>query len=72
MIERRGGKRIPPGGKPAGKYTNEALGLPEAKRVTLRFYPDDLERVELLINAGYGANRTDVVRTAILDAIKRG
>ena len=70
MIERRGGARPNSGPKP-GTTTNEALGLPSVRKVTVGFYPDDLERVQKLIDAGYGSNRADVVRTAVLEAMKR-
>ena len=51
-------------GRPAGT-TNAALGKPSAKRTQVRLYPADLERAQRLVEAGYGSDRSAVVRRAL-------
>jgi len=43
---------------------------PESKRVQIRLYPEDLERIDALIAAGYGANRSEVIRRSIAETHK--
>ena len=40
---------------------------PESKLVAFRLYPEDLMRIDELVTAGYGANRTEVVRRSIAE-----
>lgn len=57
-------------GRPAGS-TNEAKGLPTAKRVQLRMYPEDLAIAERLVDLGFGSDRSDVVRKALREALEQ-
>ncbi len=65
----RGGVRSG-AGRPKGA-THQAQGLPEAKRITFRFYPEDLAAIDKLVELGYSNNRTGVLRKAIQDAVQR-
>ncbi len=56
------------GGRPAGS-TNQARGLPEAKRVQVRFYPQNLQDAQQLIDLGYGSSRSEVVRKALAEVL---
>ena len=47
-----------------------ATGKPESKLVKFRLYPEDLARIDELVAAGYGANRTEVVRRSIAETAK--
>lgn len=38
---------------------------PLAKRIQIRLYPDDLARIDALVKAGYGENRSEVIRRSI-------
>jgi hypothetical protein len=42
----------------------------ESKLVTFRLYPEDLTRIDALVAAGYGANRTEVVRRSLAETAK--
>ena len=59
------------GGRPKGSGTNVAKGLPEAKRVQFRMYPQNLSEAQDLVEMGYGRNRADVVRKALREAWER-
>ncbi len=48
--------------------TNEQKGLPTAKQVQIRLYPEDLQRAQNLINQGYGRDRSYVIRKALREA----
>ena len=43
---------------------------PLAQRIQIRLYPDDLERVDALIAAGYGENRSEVIRRSLAETAK--
>lgn len=62
---KRGGAR-PGAGRPKGPTAG-----PKAKRITFRFYPDELAAIDALVEAGYGSDRTDVLRRAIKEAGER-
>ena len=54
--------------KPGPRSKSEMkTGKAESKVVTFRLYPEDLERLNLLVAAGYAANRTEVVRRSIAE-----
>ena len=38
---------------------------PRAQRVQIRLYPADLARIDDLVAAGYGENRSEVIRRSI-------
>ena len=57
-------------GRPAGT-TNEAKGLPTAKRVQVRMYPEDLDIADRLVDLGFGSDRSDVVRKALREALEQ-
>ena len=42
-------------------------GMTESKLVAFRLYPEDLDRLDALVAAGYAANRTEVVRRSIAE-----
>ncbi|TPW32785.1 CopG family transcriptional regulator [Pararhizobium mangrovi] len=39
--------------------------LPESEKITINLGPVDLGRIDLLVNEGFYANRSDFIRTAI-------
>lgn len=45
----------------------KAKGEPidHANRVQIRLYPSELKRIDQLVAAGYGANRSEVIRRSI-------
>ena len=45
-------------------------GKPASKLVAFRLYPEDLTHLDELVAAGYGANRTEVVRRSIAETAK--
>lgn len=45
-------------------------GKAESKLVSFRLYPEDLTRIDALVAAGYGANRTEVVRRSLAETAK--
>ena len=45
-------------------------GKPESKVVSFRLYPEDLARIDELVESGYGANRTEVMRRSIAETAK--
>ena len=47
------------GKRPAGDDS------PLAERIQIRLYPDDIKRIDELIAAGYGDNRSDVIRRSL-------
>ena len=40
---------------------------PSSKLMSFRLYPEDLERLDALVTAGYAANRTEVLRRSIAE-----
>jgi hypothetical protein len=48
-------------GRPLGPHTG---------RYQIRLYPADIERIDRLVQAGYGANRSEVIRRAIDETAK--
>lgn len=65
----RGGVR-PGAGRPKGT-THKAKGLPKAKRVTIRMYPEDLEIADKLVELGYDSDRSNVIRKALQEVLQR-
>lgn len=65
----RGGARSG-AGRPKGT-THKAKGLPKAKRITIRMYPEDLEIADKLVELGYDSDRSNVIRKALRDALQR-
>lgn len=57
----RGDKRKPRPPRGPGKG-------PKARRFQVRLYPKDLNRLKHLIAAGYGRNRSEVIRRLIEEA----
>ena len=57
-------------GRPAGT-TNEAKGLPTAKRVQARMYPEDLDIADRLVELGFGSDRSDVVRRTLREVLEQ-
>lgn len=49
---------------------SEGEDRPESQRIQIRLYPEDLERIDALIAAGYGANRSEVIRRSIAETAK--
>ena len=47
-----------------------ATGKPASKLVSFRLYPEELTQIDELVAAGYGANRTEVVRRSIAETAK--
>jgi len=47
--------------------TDIIAGKSESKLVAFRLYPEDLERLDALVAAGYAANRTEVFRRSIAE-----
>ncbi len=43
---------------------------PRTERVQIRLYPDDLARIDALVVAGYGTNRSKVIRRSIAETHK--
>jgi hypothetical protein len=41
-----------------------------AGRYQIRLYPADIERIDQLVQAGYGANRSEVIRRSIDETAK--
>jgi hypothetical protein len=41
-----------------------------ASRYQIRLYPADIERIDQLVQAGYGANRSEVIRRSIEETAK--
>ena len=55
----------------AGRPKGSTQDGPKAERVTFRFYPEDPDRIQALIQAGYASNQTKVIRLAIKEAYER-
>ena len=53
-----------PGPRRKAKLTT---GKQASKLVSFRLYPEDLMRLDELVAAGYGANRSEVVRRSIAE-----
>jgi hypothetical protein len=66
---KRGGTR-PGSGRPKGT-TYKTKGLPTAQMVSIRMYPQDLERAQNLVKLGYGNDKSDVIRKALQEALER-
>jgi hypothetical protein len=60
---KRGGRRNPPGGRPA-------TGV-KRKAIQVSFTDDDLAVIEALFLAKYGLDRTQIIRRAIREALER-
>ena len=43
---------------------------PSSKLISFRLYPEDLERLDALVSAGYAANRTEVLRRSIAETAR--
>lgn len=43
---------------------------PASRAIKIRLYPEDIERLDALIAAGYGANRTEVMRRSLSETAK--
>ena len=57
-------QRSKPG--PRSKSDQQA-GKPSSRLVTFRLYPEDIERLDELVTAGYAANRTEVLRRSVAE-----
>lgn len=47
--------------------TDVKAGKQDSKLVAFRLYPEDLERLDALVAAGYASNRTEVLRRALAE-----
>lgn len=52
------------------KQSDVQTGKPPSQLVSFRLYPDDLERLDALVAAGYGTNRTEVLRRSLAETAK--
>ena len=50
--------------------TDISAGKSASKLVAFRLYPEDLERLDALVAAGYAANRTEVLRRSIAETAR--
>ena len=52
---------------PRSKSEHQA-GKQPSKLMAFRLYPEDLKRLDALVAAGYGSNRTEVLRRSIAES----
>lgn len=50
--------------------SDQKTGKPPSQLVTFKLYPEDLERLDALVAAGFAANRTEVLRRSIAESAK--
>jgi hypothetical protein len=46
------------------------MARPSSQLVSFRLYPEDLERLDALVIAGYAANRTEALRHSIAETAR--
>jgi hypothetical protein len=57
--------------KPGPHSTHDQkMARPSSQLVSFRLYPEDLERLDALVSAGYAANRTEALRRSIAETAR--
>ena len=50
--------------------SDKNAGKPASRLISFRLYPEDLERLDALVAAGYAANRTEALRRSIAETAR--